>query len=111
MTNPTGARQDNVGRGLALALAAILIFTTQDATSKFLVQSDVSPFQMTMMRFWAFAAFALLLAWRQGGLRDALRSKQPMLQIARGGLLVVDGVHGQGTRIRLLVPMARPAKP
>ena len=28
-----------------------------------------------------------------------------------GGLLVVEGVHGQGTRIRLLVPMARPAKP
>ena len=27
-----------------------------------------------------------------------------------GGLLVVEGVHGQGTRIRLLVPMARPAR-
>ncbi|HZY67343.1 MAG TPA: DMT family transporter, partial [Devosia sp.] len=51
---------------------------------------DVSPFQMTMMRFWAFAAFALLLAWRQGVLRSALRSRYPTLQIARGGLLVVD---------------------
>jgi drug/metabolite transporter (DMT)-like permease len=66
------------------------VFSTQDATSKFLVQSDVSPYQMTMMRFWAFAAFSLLLAWRQGGLRDAFRSKHPVLQVARGGLLVVD---------------------
>ncbi|HWA18125.1 MAG TPA: DMT family transporter [Devosia sp.] len=82
-------RQDNVGRGILLALAAILIFSTQDATSKFLVQS-VSPFQMTMMRFWAFAAFSLILAWRAGGLRDALKSRQPVMQVARGALLVGD---------------------
>ena len=90
MTNPAGAPKDNVGRGIVLALAAILVFSTQDATSKFLVQSDVSPFQMTMMRFWAFAAFSLLLAWRRGGLRDGFRTKHPFLQLARGGLLVVD---------------------
>jgi drug/metabolite transporter (DMT)-like permease len=90
MTNTTGPSRDNVGRGILLAVAAILVFSTQDATSKFLVQSDVSPYQMTMMRFWAFAAFSLLLAWRKGGLRDAFRSKHPVLQVARGGLLVVD---------------------
>ncbi|MEO7223660.1 MAG: DMT family transporter [Devosia sp.] len=90
MTNSADTSRDNVGRGIVLAVAAILVFSTQDATSKFLVQSDVSPYQMTMMRFWAFAAFALLLAWRQGGLRDAFRSKHPVLQVARGGLLVVD---------------------
>jgi drug/metabolite transporter (DMT)-like permease len=82
-------RRDNVGRGIALTLAAILVFSTQDATSKFLVQS-VSPFQMTMMRFWAFAAFSLILAWRRGGLRDALNSKQLAVQVARGALLVGD---------------------
>jgi drug/metabolite transporter (DMT)-like permease len=85
-----GPGRDNVGRGIALAMAAILVFSTQDATSKFLVQSDVSPFQMTMMRFWAFGAFAFLLAWRQGRLSDAFRSKYPRLQVARGALLVVD---------------------
>jgi drug/metabolite transporter (DMT)-like permease len=90
MSDSGGPSRDNVGRGIALALAAILVFSTQDATSKFLVQSDVSPFQMTMMRFWAFAAFSLVLAWRQGGLRDAFRSKHPVLQVARGGLLVID---------------------
>jgi drug/metabolite transporter (DMT)-like permease len=90
MTESAGPSRDNVGRGVVLALAAILVFSTQDATSKFLVQSHVSPYQMTMMRFWAFAAFSLLLAWRQGGLRDAFRSKHAVLQVARGGLLVVD---------------------
>jgi drug/metabolite transporter (DMT)-like permease len=90
MSDATSPRPDNVGRGILLALAAILVFSTQDATSKFLVQSDVSPFQMTMMRFWAFAAFSLLLAWRQGGLRGAFRSKHPVLQVTRGALLVGD---------------------
>jgi drug/metabolite transporter (DMT)-like permease len=90
MTSVTSPARDNVGRGILLAVSATLVFSTQDATSKFLVQSDVSPYQMTMMRFWAFAAFALILAWRRGGLRDAFRSKHPFLQVARGGLLVVD---------------------
>lgn len=90
MTDTAGVPRDNVGRGVLLALSAILVFSTQDAVSKFLVQSDVSPFQMTMMRFWAFAAFALLLAWRRRGLRDGFRTRHPVLQIARGGLLVAD---------------------
>ena len=71
-----GARQDNVGRGIFLALVAILIFATQDAMSKFLVQS-VSPFQMTMMRFWAFGAFSVFLALRKGSVRETLRTRQP----------------------------------
>ena len=85
----TGARRDNVGRGIILSVTAILIFSTQDATSKFLVQS-VSPFQMTMMRFWAFAAFSLILAWRKGSLRDAFRSRQPWSQVLRAALLIGD---------------------
>ena len=90
MTTTAGPSRDNVGRGILLALSATLIFSTQDAISKFLVQSDISPFQMTMMRFWATAVFALALAWWQGGLRSAFRSKHVGLQIARGGLLVAD---------------------
>ena len=85
----TGARQDNVARGVAFARIAILIFSTQDATSKLLVQS-VSPFQMTMMRFWAFGAFSLVLALRKGSLREALRTAWPVTQILRGALLIAD---------------------
>src|SRR5690606_20056497 len=36
------------------------------------------------------AVFALALAWWQGGLRTAFRSKHVGLQIARGALLVAD---------------------
>lgn len=90
MSSEIGVPRDNVGRGILLALAAILVFSTQDAASKFLVESDVSPFQMTMMRFWAFAAFALILAWRQGGMLNAFRSKHVGLQVTRGVLLVSD---------------------
>ena len=83
------ARRDNVGRGIAFALLAILIFSTQDATSKLLVQS-VSPFQMTMMRFWAFAAFSLFLALRKSSVQAALQTRHPVLQVLRGVLLVTD---------------------
>lgn len=90
MTNPSAlSRRDNVGRGIALALLALLIFSTQDAASKFLVQ-NLSPFQTTMMRFWAFAAFAVVLAISRGSLREALRTRFPVLQVLRGILLVVD---------------------
>src|SRR6185312_12360907 len=90
MTDSVAApKQDNVGRGMALALAATFVFATQDATSKLLVQS-VSPFQMTMMRFWAFAALALVLAWRKGPIRDALKTGHPWLQVLRGLLLITD---------------------
>lgn len=90
MTNPLATyRRDNVGRGVALALLALLIFSTQDAAGKFLVQT-LSPFQTTMMRFWAFAAFSIALAVSRGNLREALQTRFPVLQVLRGILLVVD---------------------
>jgi drug/metabolite transporter (DMT)-like permease len=92
VTDPAGERRDNVGLGMGLALLSILIFSTQDAASKAVVESGVAPIQMTMMRFWAFAGFALLLAWRQGGVRAALQTRRPGLQILRGVLLVADVV-------------------
>lgn len=87
---PTGRlRADNVPLGIGLTVLAILIFGVQDAVSKYLVQ-DYSPFQLAMMRFWAFAAFSLVLAVRQAPLRQAFRSSAPGLQVLRGVLLVVD---------------------
>lgn len=93
VTSPTPTaprrRADNVALGIGLSLAAVLIFGVQDAISKLLVQ-DYSPFQLAMMRFWAFAAFSLVLVSRQAPLRQAFRSKHPWLQIFRAVLLVVD---------------------
>lgn len=82
-------RDDNVALGIGLSLLAILIFGVQDAISKSLVQTH-SPFQIAMVRFWAFAVFALVLVSRQAPLREAFRSKFPVLQVFRAFLLVVD---------------------
>lgn len=86
---PPYQRVDNVALGIGLSLLAVSIFGIQDAMSKLLVQ-DISPFQLTMMRFWAFAAFSLVLASRQGPLKAAFRSRHPWLQVGRAVLLVLD---------------------
>jgi drug/metabolite transporter (DMT)-like permease len=80
---------DNVALGIGLTLFAVLIFALQDAAAKILVQ-DYSPFQIAMMRFWAFAACALVLVGRQGPLKQAFRSRYPVLQVVRAALLVID---------------------
>ena len=85
----TSARHDNIGRGILFALIAVVTFGIQDAVAKTLVQT-YSPFHITMMRFWAFAAFSLFLVARQGPLKQALHTKHPWLQVGRGLLLVAD---------------------
>ncbi|MBJ3783464.1 DMT family transporter [Devosia sediminis] len=82
-------RTDQIGRGIALTLVTIGVFGIQDAIAKILVQ-DYSPFQITMMRYWGFAIFALVLVARQAPLRQALRSRAPKTQILRGVLLMAD---------------------
>jgi drug/metabolite transporter (DMT)-like permease len=90
MTIPTVAtRGDNVARAIILTLVTIGVFGVQDAISKLLVQ-DYSPFQITMMRYWGFALFALILVMRQAPLRQAFASKAPALQWLRGVLLMAD---------------------
>lgn len=83
------SRTDNVGRAIILTLITIGVFGVQDAISKVLVQT-YSPFQITMMRYWGFAAFSLLLVMRQAPLRQALNSKVPLWQVLRGVLLMAD---------------------
>jgi drug/metabolite transporter (DMT)-like permease len=82
-------RPDLVGRAIALTILTIGVFGIQDAVSKILVQS-YSPFQITMMRYWGFALFALVLVMRQAPLRQALRSRAVGWQVLRGVLLIAD---------------------
>ncbi len=82
-------RADQVGRAIILTITTIGVFGIQDAVAKMLVQ-DYSPFQITMMRYWGFAAFALFLVARQAPLRQALHTRAPRLQILRGVLLMAD---------------------
>ena len=86
---PAQSRTDHIGRAIILTLVTIAVFGVQDAISKILVQS-YSPFLTTMMRFWGFAAFSLVLVLRQAPLGQALSSKVPLWQVMRGTLLILD---------------------
>ncbi len=83
------AAGDNIARGIGLTILSVAIFGVQDAVVKALVQ-DYSPFQISMMRYWAFALFSVLLVMRQAPLRQAFQSKAPRWQVARGVLLMAD---------------------
>ncbi len=83
------AGRDNASLGIMLTILSILIFGIQDASAKILVQTW-SPFQITMMRYWAFGLFSLLMVMRQGPITHAFQSRMPVSQILRGLLLNVD---------------------
>lgn len=87
---PTTDSQARAHRlGIILALMTVFIFAAQDGITKVLVQ-DYAPPQIIMVRFWAFALFAVIFAAMRGGLGAAARSKAPGLQIFRSLLLIVQ---------------------
>jgi drug/metabolite transporter (DMT)-like permease len=74
-------------KGYVFVLMALTIFSAQDGISKHLAGA-YPPVFVAMIRYWAFAAFALLLTARaRGGFSSAIQSKKPWLQVARGLLL------------------------
>lgn len=73
--------------GLLYALSAVSIFALQDGISKHL-GAAYPPMFIAMIRFWGFAAFALVLAsQRPGGVKKTAKAARPWLQISRGVLL------------------------
>ncbi|TCU13783.1 DMT family transporter [Rhizobium sullae] len=79
-------------QGYIFVLLAITIFSVQDGISKHLA-SIYPPVFVTMIRYWAFALFTILLASRmRGGLRETARTKRPLLQVTRGVLLAAQVV-------------------
>ena len=76
--------------GIWLMVAATFIFATQDGISRFLSER-YNVFMIVMIRYWIFAAFAVIWASRrEGGLRTALRTDRPKLQLFRGAVLAVE---------------------
>lgn len=76
--------------GIMLMIAATLVFSAQDGMSRYLAgKYDV--LTVVMLRYWFFAAFVVTLAAvRGGGIARVARTRQPVLQIFRGVLLVVE---------------------
>ncbi|MCT8330023.1 DMT family transporter [Albidovulum sediminis] len=80
----------NLRAGILLMTGAAIVFSTQDAMSRHLA-GTYNVFMVVMIRYWFFAAFVLWIAQRQpGGLRAAVRSGYPALQIFRGVLLAAE---------------------
>jgi len=82
--------QSKATTGIVLLILSVAVFTTQDTITKHLALSYPVPFFL-MIRYWAFALFAIILAGRlSGSLRVAIRSKRPFLQILRALILVAE---------------------
>ncbi|MFW2588853.1 DMT family transporter [Sagittula sp. SSi028] len=82
--------EQNTRLGIALMVATTFVFALQDGLSRYLA-SEYNTMMVVMVRYWFFAAFVISLAARhKGGLRQAVRSGHPLLQMFRGILLVVE---------------------
>ena len=76
--------------GIACVILASLLFTGLDALTKHYSTRVPIPFTL-MIRFWAFSGLTLIVAARSpGGLRGAVRSRRPLIQILRGILLLAE---------------------
>lgn len=79
---------NNVPLGITLMILTTMVFGGQDALSRHLAE-EYNVLMVVMIRYWFFAAFVIALAARgREGLRGAVRTAQPWLQILRGVLLV-----------------------
>ncbi|WP_151718280.1 DMT family transporter [Gemmobacter serpentinus] len=82
--------KQNTTLGILLMLGTALLFSLQDGISRHLAQ-EYNVWMVVMIRFWAFALFALALASRgPGGIGTALRSHMPGLQFLRGAALIIE---------------------
>jgi drug/metabolite transporter (DMT)-like permease len=80
----------NQSLGIWLMIGATFIFAVQDGISRHLVE-QYNVMMVVMIRYWFFALFVIALAARgAGGLRAAVRTRRPVLQIFRGVLLVAE---------------------
>ncbi|CAN5916986.1 DMT family transporter [soil metagenome] len=89
MTGPAGATRPNNALGALLTMLAMLCFAGMDAISKFLV-ADYAVGQMMWIRYALLCVFAWFIV-RRRGIRLALRTRRPGLQILRSLIAVIEG--------------------
>lgn len=86
---PRSGYSDNIPKGIAIIVTAMIVFATQDAIVKHLAQS-YHPLHILWVRFLFLPVFAVAMCWRRGGIREGLRSSRPGLQIVRSLMLLAD---------------------
>jgi drug/metabolite transporter (DMT)-like permease len=80
----------NTKLGIWLMVATTAVFAAQDGISRHLAQ-EYNVLMVVMIRYWFFAAFVIALAARSpGGIRAAVASRYPWLQLGRGVLLALE---------------------
>ena len=89
-TTMVTAPVNNPRLGIALMILATFIFSVQDGISR-LLASEYNVMTVVMLRYWFFALFVIALSRvKYGSVRAVARTKQPVVQIARGVLLVAE---------------------
>ena len=82
--------QPNNRLGIALMADAVVVFALQDGLSRYLAET-YNVLMVVTIRYWFFAAFVVFISTRaEGGIRQAVRTKQLGLQIFRGALLAAE---------------------
>jgi drug/metabolite transporter (DMT)-like permease len=80
----------NPVRGIWLMVAAVAAFAAQDGFSRHLA-GEYNTLMIVMIRYWAFAGFVILLAFREpAGPRAAIRSTRLPAHLVRSCLLVAE---------------------
>lgn len=81
---------DNLRLGIILMVFTTFVFALQDGISRHLA-SEYNVIMTVMLRYWFFALFVMTVTSRQAGsIRAAARTSQPILQIIRGLILVLE---------------------
>ena len=76
--------------GIPLMIMTTFVFAAQDGISMYLA-STYNVFLVVMIRYWFFAAFVIVISSRrEGGVRAAARTSQPMLQSLRALILIAE---------------------
>lgn len=92
---------DRQGMAILMICLAAVIFAAQDGISRHL-GTAYSPIFITMLRYWFFVAFVLVICARApGGIRAAVRTRRPLTQIFRGVLLALEVVVTVEAFVRL----------
>lgn len=82
--------KENPRLGIILMLATTFVFAIQDGLSRELAER-YNVITVVAIRFWFFALFVMIWgSYQAGGLRQIASTKQPLLQVLRGVLLVAE---------------------
>ncbi len=82
------ANQDRAKLGIAMMLAAYLLFALIDTSVKWLVLAGLHAFQLSFMRYAGHFAISLALIGRGGMSFERFATRRPALVVLRSGLLI-----------------------